>query len=185
MTIGQFASFTEARAKDDFYPTPPEMTRSLLSVEKFDGEIWEPACGDGAMSQVLESEGYAVRSSDLVSRGYGKGGVDFLFGRHDPVANIVTNPPFKLTEQFIDMAIKTAEKKVAMLGRLAMLEGQERRKMWDSTPIARVWVFSKRIACVKPGDADYGTKGGKGGMIAYAWFVWEHGYTGRPQLGWI
>ena len=185
MRIGQFAFDTPSRERDDFYPTPREMTEALLSVETFDGPLWEPACGDGAMSCVLEDAGYDVRSSDVVHRGFGEGGVDFLLGRHEPVANIVTNPPFKLTEAFIEKALETATRKVAMLGRLAMLEGQGRRPMWDATPIARVWVFSRRIACVKPGDADYGTKGGKGGMVAYAWFVWEHGHSGRPTLGWI
>lgn len=34
------------RAPFEFYPTPPEATRALLSVEKFEGNIWEPACGD-------------------------------------------------------------------------------------------------------------------------------------------
>ena len=65
------------RQKDDFYPTPARGIESLLSVEKFSGPIWEPACGDGAISKVLLSEGYDVISSDLVDRGYGKHGVDF------------------------------------------------------------------------------------------------------------
>lgn len=54
-TIGQFYVRGQAplanRSRDDFYPTPPEMTRALLSVELFYGAIWEPACGDGAMSR--------------------------------------------------------------------------------------------------------------------------------------
>jgi len=41
------------RAAFEFYPTPPEATRALLSVESFEGDIWEPACGDGAISKVL------------------------------------------------------------------------------------------------------------------------------------
>jgi len=43
------------RAAYEFYPTPPEATRALLSVECFEGDIWEPACGDGAISKVLEA----------------------------------------------------------------------------------------------------------------------------------
>lgn len=88
-------------------------------------------------------------------------------------------------ERFIDHALKRTTGKVAILGRLALLEGQGRRDIWDTTPIARVWVFSKRYAFVRPGEADYGSKGGKGGMIASAWFVWQHGYEGKPTLGWI
>src|SRR5215470_5861126 len=67
-----------ARADHDFYPTPPEAVRALLSVEQFDGPIWEPACGDGAISRVLEEQGHQVTSTDLIDRGYGEADVDFL-----------------------------------------------------------------------------------------------------------
>lgn len=189
-TVGQtyvrgFAPDAENRPADDFYPTPAEMTEALLSVEKFDGPIWEPACGDGAMSRVLEAAGYEVRSTDLVDRGYGQSGIDFLFNGENATGNIVTNPPFKLTEQFILQAIRLHTRKAAILGRLQLLEGQSRRKIWDATPFARVWIFSRRIAFKKPGEADYGTKGGKGGMIPYAWYVWDKSHVGMPQLGWL
>lgn len=45
------------RLPNEFYPTPPEATRALLSVEHFDGDIWEPACGDGRIAKVLEDHG--------------------------------------------------------------------------------------------------------------------------------
>jgi len=190
-TLGQsyvrtFAPDAATRSVDDFYPTPQEMTEALLSVEKFTGGIWEPACGDGAMSRVLLAAGYNVFSSDLIDRGYGLGGVDFLKSSRARNFNVVTNPPYKLIEPFIHRSLENASRKVALLGRLALLEGQGRREtIWNQTPLARVWVFSKRIACVKPGDPEYGTKGGKGGMIAYAWFVWDHEHVGKPTLGWI
>ena len=44
---------SEGRPEHDFYHTPPEATEALLKVEKFVGEIWEPACGDGSMSLVF------------------------------------------------------------------------------------------------------------------------------------
>jgi len=65
------------RERDDFYPTPPAGTRALLEVESFTGPIWEPACGDGAISKVLESAGHQVISTDLIDRGYGTGGGRF------------------------------------------------------------------------------------------------------------
>lgn len=133
---------------------------------------------------MLETAGYNVTSTDLVDRGYGQGGRDFLL-EQEGAENIVTNPPFKLVEDFICHSVSLATRKVAILGRLGLLEGQERRKLWDAHPMSRVWVFSRRIACVKPGDPDYGTKGGKGGMIAYAWYVWERGCNRRPEIGWI
>src|SRR5215472_18606376 len=57
------------RARDDFYPTPPEGTWALLSAIRFAGTIWEPACGDGSISRVLEAAGHKVTSTDLVDRG--------------------------------------------------------------------------------------------------------------------
>ncbi len=89
------------REKDDFYPTPPEGTRALLAVEKFEGPIWEPACGDGAISKELIAAGYNVESTDLVDRGYGQNGVDFLMEWQPRAPNIVTNPPFKMVAPFI------------------------------------------------------------------------------------
>jgi hypothetical protein len=60
------------RHPEDFYPTPPAGTLALLGVEKFRGKIWEPACGDGRMSRVLEESGLSMMSSDLYDRGYGE-----------------------------------------------------------------------------------------------------------------
>lgn len=82
------------RAAYEFYPTPPEATRALLSVESFEGSIWEPACGDGAISKVLEAAGYQVVSTDLIDRGYGAGGQDFLKSTEPLGRNIITNPPY-------------------------------------------------------------------------------------------
>lgn len=169
------------REKDDFYPTPPEGTEALLSAENFNGPIWEPACGDGAISKVLEAAGYDVTSTDLVDRGYGDSRVDFLMEHKPRAPNIVTNPPFKMAAPFIRHALALTSGKVAMLLRLACLEGSERRVIFDSTPIARVWVFSKRLT-MKRG----GCEGGQtGGMLAFAWFVWDHDHKGPPTLGWL
>jgi hypothetical protein len=62
----------------DFFPTPRWATFALIENEKFEGDIWECACGDGTMSRVLEETGCAVPSSDLYQRGYGEAGHDFL-----------------------------------------------------------------------------------------------------------
>ncbi len=97
------------RVKNDFYPTPPEATQSLLERYKFNGNIWECACGDGSMSKVLKENKYDVYSSDLIDRGYGESGVDFLktFKKFD---NIVTNPPFNLSTEFTLQALQLANK---------------------------------------------------------------------------
>ena len=169
------------REKDDFYPTPPEGTAALLSAVTFEGNIWEPACGDGAISKVLRTAGYEVISTDLVNRGFGTPRVDFLMEHGFVADNIVTNPPFKLAEQFAEHALKHARRKVCLLARLAWLEGESRRKMFESTPLSRVLVFSRRLNMSRA----HSPASEMGGLIAFAWFVWEHGHVGPPTLGWL
>src|ERR1700743_4015230 len=77
----------------DFFPTPAWATFALIDNEKFEGDIWECACGDGAMSRVLEETGNAVFSTDLYERGFGESGHDFL-AEMRTMPNIVTNPPY-------------------------------------------------------------------------------------------
>lgn len=173
---------SETREKDDYYPTPPAGTRALLSVEKFEGAIWEPACGAGDMSRVLESAGYDVISTDLVDRGYGQPRQDFLMEWAPRAPNIVTNPPFKLAEEFVLKALALSTGKVAILARLAWLEGKQRRELFENTPLARVWVFAGRLHMQK---GEIAGASGAGGMLAFAWFVWEHGHKGPPALGWV
>lgn len=172
----------ENRERDDFYPTPPRATHALLSVENFEGGIWEPACGDGAISKVLEAAGHEVYSTDLIDRGYGVAGVDFLLDYQTTADNIITNPPFKHAEEFVTHALRRSRRKVAMLCRLAWLEGKARKLMFESTPLARVWVFSGRIPMLRGGEEML--KGG-GGMIAFAWYVWDRQHTGKPEIGWL
>lgn len=171
----------DAREKDDFYPTPPEGTRALLAVERFVGPIWEPACGDGAISKVLADGGHEVVSTDLVNRGYGTPRVDFLMEQRLLAPTIITNPPFKHAEEFLEKALSLGAHKIALLCRLAWLEGQARRKMFESTWLTRVWVFSARLRMNRGGN----WQGGRHDMIAFAWFIWEAGYRDMPRLGWI
>src|SRR5436190_5179033 len=77
----------------DFFPTPAWATHALIDNEDFEGDIWECACGNGAMSDVLATTGNPVFSSDLFDRGYGEPGQDFLESKHQ-ASNIVTNPPY-------------------------------------------------------------------------------------------
>jgi hypothetical protein len=172
------------RPYGDFYETPEEATIALLEREKFEGNILEPACGRGAISQALKDYGYEVYSNDLVYRGYGMGSnVDFLTTNYTAVNNIITNPPFKLAKEFVLKALESTDKKVAMFLRLAFLESQSRKEMFQNTPLARVYVFSKRLT-LYPGDMPKEERGGSG-SIAFAWFLWDHEYNGEPVLRWI
>ena len=164
------------RPDDDYYKTPEWAIKLLLQYKEFHGEIWEPACGDGAISKFLPG---GVISSDLYDRGFGVGGVDFL-NETRTVDHIVTNPPYKIAQEFVEHSLQCARGKVAMLLKLAFLEGQRRKPFFEKTPLRTVYVFSKRV------DFGRGNEPGKGsGLLAYAWFVWEIGYCGKPTIAWL
>ncbi|HEX9789697.1 MAG TPA: hypothetical protein VGA60_03460 [Kiloniellales bacterium] len=164
----------------DFYPTPQWATFALIDNEPFKGDIWECACGDGAMSNVLEQTGNRIISSDLYDRGFGEIGHDFLnTTRRAP--NIITNPPYHSAQGFVSSALKQTERKFALLLRLAFLEGANRaRTIFDPTPPSRVWIFSERITFYMKGAERAGS-----GTTAYAWFVWDKSHVGSTELAWF
>lgn len=173
------------RADGDFYVEPVEAVEALIRAERFEGNIYDPACGEGTIPCVFHRHGYTATGSDIVERGpagCGRAACDFLAApiSHE-FANIVCNPPFKLAEPFIRKALLMAHRKVAMLLRLAFLEGQRRAELFVSTPLARVHVFSWRISMPPGGQNIKAT----GGSVAFAWFVWERGYEGPPTLHWL
>ena len=109
----------------DFFPTPAWATHALLESERFEHEIWECACGNGAMSRILQLTGLPVLSSDLYARGYGESGHDFLTSPRC-AENIITNPPYNAAEAFVRAGLARSRRKLALLLRLAFLEGAHR-----------------------------------------------------------
>lgn len=168
--------------KNDYYATEPKAVELLLEQENFARYVWEPACGEGHISKVLKSNGYIVRSTDLIFRGYGEGGVDFLSQGRDPVRpDIITNPPYKYAREFVEHALDISADgtKIAMFLKLTFLEGKGRRELFKRHPPKTIYVSSARLQCGKNGDFS-GTS-----MVAYAWFVWEKGYAGDCKIRWI
>lgn len=164
----------------DFFPTPAWATHALTENEKFTGDIWECACGNGAMSEVLALMGNKVISSDLVDRGYGEGDHDFTESwRRAP--NIVTNPPYNAAEAFVRAGVQKSDRKFALLLRLAFLEGANRqRTIFTEAPPSRVWVFSERITFYPANAVQAGS-----GTTAYAWFVWDKDAANGTELKWF
>jgi len=164
----------------DFFPTPAWATHALIDNETFVGNIWESACGNGAMSAVLEQTGRRVISSDLFDRGYGEPGHDFLSPTLS-ADNIVTNPPYNAAEGFVTSGLARSNRKFALLLRLAFLEGANRAKtIFARHPPNRVWVFSERITFYPAGAVQKGT-----GTTAYAWFVWDKDASNSTELKWF
>jgi len=171
----------EGRPENDFYPTPDIGTEGLLERELLSKVVWEPACGDGAMSKVIQKYGYSVVSSDIEPRGFGER-MDFLKTTSllGNAPSIVTNPPFRIAQEFAEHALELGAIKVCLLCKLAFLEGQERAAWLEQSPLKRVWVFKKRLTLYRDG-----VKLKNGGMIAFAWFIWERGWQQKPTIGWI
>jgi len=164
----------------DFFPTPRWATFALIDNEHFDGDIWECACGDGAMSRVLEETARPVFSSDLYQRGYGEPGIDFLRARRR-ADNIITNPPYNSAEGFVRQGTQQAKRKFALLLRLAFLEGANRANtIFTKTAPSRVWIFSERITFYPAGAERKGS-----GTTAYAWFVWDKDAPSGTELRWF
>jgi hypothetical protein len=164
----------------DFYPTPRWATFALAESEAFTGDILEPACGDGAMSEVLAEVGHNVVSRDLYDRGYGEAGHDYL-ATQDRFQNVITNPPYNSAEGFVAAGLRVAERKFALLLRLAFLEGANRANtIFHTAPPSRVWVFSERITFYPKGVVVAGS-----GTTAYAWFVWDKAHSGATELAWL
>lgn len=163
------------RSVRDLYVEPEWVVKALLNAERIPDPIWDPACGTGTIPRICQRRGLVAFGTDLATNH------DFLKPRVvGKVRAIVCNPPFSLAEQFvrravIDLKINTA----AFLLRLAFLEGQERRILFETTPLARVLVFSKRVSMPPPG------KKVGGGAVAFAWFVWRLGHQGPPTIGWL
>lgn len=167
---------------EDFYETPAVATQALLKVWKPNGRVWEPACGKGAISRVLLEAGVKVVSSDLVDRGFGHGGFDFLTCDTPLAPTIITNPPYNISTYFVDHACSMVPQSAFLL-RLAWLEGVERyQRIFSRHPLQQVLVFSKRIPRMhRPGYEGPKTSS----TIAFAWFIFDADHLGRPELGWL
>jgi len=177
------------RSPKDFYETPVEAIIPLLLEENFDDIIWEPACGKGAISEVLINFGYKVYSSDLYDWGYGNTGVDFLSSDLPAgVTNIITNPPFSLSDEFMTRGlalVKQIQGKLVLFNRLQYLEGIKRKSIFENSNLSKVYVFSRRVP--RMNRLNYsGPKSST--MIAFAWFVWDYTVFNEkinPVIKWI
>ena len=175
------------RAPFEFYPTAPEATRALLSVERFEGTIWEPACGNGAISRELIAAGYDVVSTDLVDHGFGTPRVDFLVQQSARARHIVTNPPYGrgLADRFVQHAISLTRQtggSVAMLLNLASLCHPLRHARFVTDPPAAIYGIDELVCYPNgnPRDAIASTY-----WHRYCWVVWKPNHSSRPTFWWL
>lgn len=187
------------RPTDDCYPTPPEATRALLSVEAFPCGVWEPCAGPGDLAAVLREAGYTVRATTVYDGRHERdmpkhrviGNLDFLNTSETNHPNIVTNPPYgmlhgkknrKAAEIIVRHALSLRPSKVAMLLPMQFLGGEGRKNgLFAEHPPTRFYQFSDRL---KFYPAGIDTDGLSGPKHYFAWFIWEYPFAVRlPQFG--
>jgi len=169
------AQRVEAHDSLDHFPTPPWATRALCEwigkVEWLGAlDAWEPACAEGHMARPLGEYFGAVHASDIRDYGYGPTEVvDFLWPTDRKAAWIITNPPFRLAEQFALTGIERARCGVALLVRTAFLESVTRYAcLFSETPPTDILQFSERVPMHKGKLTATGST-----ATAYCWLVWR------------
>lgn len=184
-TLGASNHTDKERQNEDYYATDPIAIDVLLNDGgvTFDKSIWEPACGQGHLSERLKEHGYNVWSTDIVDRGYGEGALDFFSYNDVWDGDILTNPPYKFAKEFIEHSMEIIQKgcRVFMFLKVQFLEGKARKKLFEKYPPKYIYVSSSRILCAKNANFDEMRAGG-GSAVAYAWYEFEKGYQGETVL---
>lgn len=170
------------RQSVDYYATPPGAVEMLCELENFNNNILEPCAGGGHVVEVLKSKGYQVTSNDLYYHDYPLDTqMDYLTEIGSWHGDIITNPPYKFAQQFVEHSLDIIPNgsKVAMFLKLTFLEGKARKSLFETNQLQTVYVSSSRLNCGMNGEFT-GTS-----AVAYAWFVWVKGYNGSPSIKWF
>lgn len=172
----------------DFFPTPPWATRALCEYigshihNLRESTCWEPACGTGDMARPLAEYFTWVHASDVAQLGFGEVD-DFLFPGPSRVFHwIITNPPFRLAEQFVKRAIPQAQYGVAMFVRTVFLESVGRFDGLFSVHRPKVILqFAERVPIHKGKLTATGST-----ATSYCWVIWlaPYRYT-QTEFDWI
>ncbi|MEO9530289.1 SAM-dependent methyltransferase [Roseibium sp.] len=182
------AQRTEAKDSLDNFPTPPWATRALLEHVIEQGgyterlTCLEPACGAGHMAKALSEYFGEVGAYDVHDYGFGAV-ADFLNTDVTPGSWdwVITNPPFRLAEEFIIQGLSIARRGVAVLVRTVFLESIGRyERIFADNPPSIVAQFTERVPMVK-GRLDRKASTATG----YAWIVWEKGHSRDTLMKWI
>lgn len=187
-TLGANTFSKNARDINDYYATEPKALELLLDLKEieFSKNIWECACGELHLSNVLKRHGYNVRNSDIVDRLHNNQIeiLDFLASNEQWNGDIITNPPYKYGKEFVEKALSVIQNghKVVMFLKLQFLETKSRKKLFEIYPPKVIYVSSKRLHCAMNGDFE---KFKQASAVCYAWFVWEKGFRGEPTVRWF
>lgn len=131
------------REENDYYATDPVAGKFLLELESELSNIWECACGAGHLAKVFEEAGKLGKATDIVDRGYGN--IENFLAETTPYHNgdIVTNPPYKLAQTFIEHALERVDegRRVCMFLKVLFLESQSRKKLFTEQPPRYIYIY--------------------------------------------
>lgn len=182
------AQRTEPSDSPDDFPTPPWATRALLkhiisTHEDLSAQsCLEPACGAGHMAKVLKEYFREVCCSDAYDYGYAQVRNYLTYPYETNAVDwVITNPPFRLAEEFVLRSFRVARRGVAILARTVFLESVGRyNRIFSGNPPSVFAQFVERVPMVK-GRLDRSATTATG----YAWLLWEKGNTDPPRLMWV
>jgi len=173
---------------DDF-PTPPWATRALCEWLQSMGydlsgmTCREPAANRGHMAKPLQEYFGDVDAADVHDYGVGFRVEDYLLGPMlDQVGWTITNPPFRLAEQFAERAVGSSRHGAALIVRSAFLEGVGRyARLFSATPPSDILQFTERVVMHRGKLSEKGST-----ATAYCWLVWRsNARNGAPRFEWI
>ena len=172
----------------DFYRTPAWCVEVLLEHEQLLPQIFDPACGDGAILEVLKEAGHEVHGLDIHAPSAMKASAalgvpvwvgDFLDPeRGNPTyCDVVMNPPYRQAAEFIRAALERSgpREKVCALLRLNFL-GSSRKRLdlvGPDSELYKVIVMSRRPSFTGDGRTD---------ASEYAWYIYSRGHSGPIKV---
>lgn len=175
------------RHPDDWYVESSWVTAGMLEKVQFTGLIVDPCCGMGNTLDAAKAAGYDTHAMDIVMRG--KVSERHLFQKQDffaddrPLPNVISNPPYKYDEAFVQRAIDRSQRITAVLLSVRWANAGARSRWLESLPLRYVLAVSPRPS-MPPGPViEAGDKPG-GGIQDYSWYIFFRGYTGKPEFGW-
>ena len=172
------------RDPDDFYCEPFWCSVALFNREAFDGPIVDPACGLGRIVHSARMADYEAYGADKVKRSEACGSVLDFLDRVDPIANVVSNPPFGIADSFVMHALALTTGKVAMLLPATWHFGAKRAAWLKTTPLRRIYALTPRPS-MPPGAVILSGVEPGGGTKDFAWYIWLRGSDGPVEAAWI
>lgn len=189
------------RQTEDWYVEPRWVSNRLFETEKFGPRVYDPSCGMGTILHAAQSAGYDTCGSDIVEREDVSLWHEFQLndfvenGAAFENADIVSNPPFGLCNRaakdaayddyaYVKRALAQAKNKLALLLPTSWMCGGHRSVWLEQTPLRRVLVLGPRPS-MPPGHVVLASGKPGSGTTDYAWYVWEIGYRGKPELQWL